>query len=118
MCAMGWDALYEQRMGPTEPWLLDEVGPAAVARGHYEPEELTAVAGVEDPRSRPRIAANSSSDIRQITAMTFAAPESLQHRALTLLNGVGPYCDRAARRGVPGPAYDHRRPQHRVARSA
>jgi hypothetical protein len=44
---------------------------------------------VEDPRSGPSIAANSGSDIRQITAMAFAAPESLQHRALTLLNGVG-----------------------------
>lgn len=44
---------------------------------------------VEDPRSRPGIAANSGSDIRQITGMAFAAPEPLQHRALTLLSGVG-----------------------------
>ena len=84
-----WAALYEQRMGSTEPWLLDNVGPVAAARGHYEPEEFTAVARWKTPRSRPAIAANSGSDIRQITAMAFAAPESLQHRALTLLQGVG-----------------------------
>jgi hypothetical protein len=84
-----WAALYEQRMGSTEPWLLDNVVPAAAARGHYEPDEFTAVARWKTPRSRPAIAANSSSDIRQITAMAFAAPESLQHRALTLLHGVG-----------------------------
>jgi hypothetical protein len=84
-----WAALCEQRMGSTEPWLLDNVGPAAAARGHCEPDEFTAVARWKTPRSRPAIAANSGSDIRQITAMVFAAPESLQHRALTLLHGVG-----------------------------
>jgi hypothetical protein len=84
-----WSARYEQRMGATEPWLLDTVGPAAATRGHYEPDEFTAVARWKTPRSRPAIAANSGSDIRQITAMAFAAPEPLQHRALTLLHGVG-----------------------------
>ena len=105
-----WAALYEQRMGSTESWLLDNVGPVAAARGHYEPDEFIAVARWKTPRSRPAIAANSGSDIRQITAMAFAAPESLQHRALTLLQGGRPHGDRTARRGVPGPAYDHRRP--------
>lgn len=84
-----WAELYEQHMGSTEPRLLDEVGPTAAARGHYEPEELTAVARWKTPRSGPGIAANSGSDIRQITAIAFAAPEPLRHRALTLLSGVG-----------------------------
>jgi hypothetical protein len=83
-----WAATYEQHMGSTEPWLLDEVGPAAVARGHYEPDEFVAIARWKTPRSRQHIAANSDSDVRQITAMAFSGVEPLQHRVLTLLGGV------------------------------
>lgn len=83
-----WAAAYEKRMGSTEPWLLDVIGPAAAGRGHYEPEEFVAVARWKTPRSRQRIAANSDSDIRQITAMAFSAAEELQHRVLTILEGV------------------------------
>src|ERR1700722_2080728 len=85
---LSWAALYEQHMDSTEPKLLGEVGPAAAARGHYEPDGFTEVARWKTPRSRPSILANSYSDIRQITAMAFAAPEPVQHRALTLLKGV------------------------------
>lgn len=84
-----WSARYEQYMGSTEPKLLDEVGPTAAARGHYEPDEFAEVARWKTPRSRPGILANSDIDICQITAMAFTASEPVQHRALTLLKGVG-----------------------------
>jgi hypothetical protein len=86
---LAWAARYEQRMGSTEPKLLAGVGPAAAARGHYEPNEFTKVAGWKTPRSRPSIVANPYSDVRQITAIAFTAPEPVQHRVLTLLKGVG-----------------------------
>ena len=83
-----WADRYIERMGQTEPYLLGEVGPAAAARGFYESDELAAVARWKTPRSSQRIAANSCADVREVTAMAFAASERLQHRILTLLNGV------------------------------
>jgi hypothetical protein len=83
-----WAAKYEEGMGPEESQLLDEVGPAAAIRGYYEPDEFAAVARWKSPRSRPHILANPDSEVRDITAMAFAAPEALQHRVLTLLDGV------------------------------
>ena len=83
-----WAQAYETRMSSTEPWLLCEVGPAAAERGHYEPEAFAAVAHWKTPRSRSRIASNPASDVRDLTAIAFTAPEALQHRVLTLLDGV------------------------------
>lgn len=83
-----WACRYVDAMGSTEPRLLDKVGPVARARGFYEPDELAAVAAWKTPRSKSRIAANTAADVRDITRMAFSAPEHLQHRVLTLLDGV------------------------------
>jgi hypothetical protein len=83
-----WAGRYVEHMGDTEPHLLDEVGPAVAARGYYEPEEFAGVARWTTARSRSRIASNPPDDVRDITAAAFAAPEHLQHRILTLLDGV------------------------------
>lgn len=83
-----WADRYEERIGSKEPQLLGEVDPTVRARGFYEPDEFAAVARWKTPRSRQRITSNLGSDVREITRMAFSAPESLQHRALTLLAGV------------------------------
>jgi len=83
-----WAAAYTAKMGSVEPRLLAEVGPAVRARGFYEPGELAEVAGWKTQRSKSRIAGNSPDDVRDITALAFSAPERVQHRVLTLLDGV------------------------------
>lgn len=72
-----------------EPRLFEEVGPAAAARGFYELDEFAVVSRWKTPRSRRRIATNSGDDVRDASALAFAAPERLQHRILTLLDGIG-----------------------------
>lgn len=86
---LAWADSYEQAMPREEARLLGEVGPVVAARGHYEPDEFVAVARWKTPRTGPRIATNSDLDIREITAVAFHAPERLQHRVLTVLDGVG-----------------------------
>jgi hypothetical protein len=86
---LGWAAEYVANMDPLEVRLLGDVGPAAAARGHYEPDEFAEVARWKSPRSSRRIAGNSTSDIRDITGLAFGAPERLQHHVLRLLDGVG-----------------------------
>jgi len=86
--ATAWAGEYERHMGSVEPRLLDEVGPAAAARGFYEPDEFVAVARWKTPRTKQRIAANPDSDVREVTHIAFAASEQLQHRLLTVLSGV------------------------------
>jgi hypothetical protein len=83
-----WARAYEQSMGSVEPWLFAAVGPAARARRFYEPDEFAQVAAWKTSRSKPRIALNSQDDVRDVTRLAFAAPERLQHRILTLLDGV------------------------------
>jgi hypothetical protein len=68
--------------------LIDEVGSAVRARGWFEPDEFAAVAAWKTPRSKPRVAANAADDVRAITRLALTAPEHLQHRVLTLLQGV------------------------------
>jgi hypothetical protein len=83
-----WADRYIARMGDTEVHLLEAVGPAVAARGHYEPGELAAVARWKTPRSKSHIASNPAVDVRDITSAAFLVPERLQHRVLTLLDGV------------------------------
>lgn len=83
-----WAGEYIAKMGALEPRLLDEVGPAVRERGSYEPAELAEVAGWKTQRSRSRIAGNSPADVRDITGLALSAPERVQHRVLTLLDGV------------------------------
>lgn len=84
-----WADRYVANMGSEEVELLEVVGPAASARGHYEPDELVRVARWKTPRSQSRIAANAPDDMRDVTSMAFCAPDRFQHRVLTLLAGVG-----------------------------
>jgi hypothetical protein len=83
-----WADRYIAKMGDTELHLLEAVGPAVAARGHYEPGELSDVARWKTPRSQSLIASNPAVDVRDITSAAFLAPEHLQHRVLTLLIGV------------------------------
>lgn len=80
---------YVERMGEVEPKLISVVGPAVAHRGHYEPDELAAVARWKTPRSQSRVASNTVDDVLDITSTALAAPERVQHRVLTLLIGVG-----------------------------
>ncbi len=83
-----WADRYEAKMGAVEPRLFTKVGPTVRKRGHYEPDELAAVARWKTPRSKSRIATNPAADVRDITRLAIAAPERLAHRILTLLDGV------------------------------
>jgi hypothetical protein len=83
-----WATAYGWQMGTLELRLFDEVGPAVRGRGFYEPDELAAVAAWKTRRSKGRVASNPADDVRDITRLAFVAPERLQHRALTLLEGV------------------------------
>ena len=75
-------------MDPAEAKLLSDVGPAAATRGFYEPGEFADVARWKSPRSQRHVLANRGADVREVTAMAFAAPERFQHRVLTLLDGI------------------------------
>lgn len=80
---------YVERMSDVEPALFAVVGPTVARRGHYEPDELAAVARWKTPRSQSRIASNTVDDVVDISSTALAAPERVQHRVLTLLAGVG-----------------------------
>jgi hypothetical protein len=83
-----WAKAYTAKMGALEPRLLDEVGPSVQARGFYEPAELTEVARWKTQRSKSRIASNPPEDVRDITRLALSAPDRVQHRVLTLLDGI------------------------------
>jgi hypothetical protein len=83
--------LWSQRysINAIEHELLTDVGPAVAGRGYFQKEELVKVGEWKSPRVRPRIARNSPNDVEDITRISLAAPERLQHRVLSLLHGVG-----------------------------
>jgi hypothetical protein len=82
-----WGGRYE--VNERETHLFSEVGPAVARRGWYEKAELAEVGEWKSPRARRRLAENSSEDVRDITRLSFAAPDRLRHRVLGLLHGVG-----------------------------
>ena len=86
---LAWGRRYERLMPPVEPRLLTEVGPAVAARGFYQQAEFAEVAAWKSPRSKPAIAANAPADVREVTGLAFGSSEHLQHRILTVLDGVG-----------------------------
>lgn len=83
-----WAGRYVSNMGSVEPELFETLGPGVAARGFYEPEELAKVARWKTPRSQRKIQQNEPDDVRDVTSMAFSAPERLQHRVLTMLDGV------------------------------
>lgn len=83
-----WSEQYLADVPSAEVELLDRVGPAVAARGHYERDEFLAVGKWKSPRPGKHLAANSDADIVDVTRIALGAPTRLQHRILTLLNGV------------------------------
>lgn len=69
--------------------VLNEVGPRVRAQGHYDRHDLLAVGRWKTRRAGSRLNSNTDESIRDITGTALAAPEAIQHRILTLLNGVG-----------------------------
>lgn len=68
--------------------VLDIVGPRVRERGCYDRSDLMEVGQWKSPRAKRRLESNTDDMIRDITAAAFAAPLPIQHRILTLLNGV------------------------------
>jgi hypothetical protein len=82
-----WSERYA--INAVERELLNEIGPMAARRGYFMKDELAKVGEWKSPRVRSRLARNSPADVEDITRMSLAAPERLQHRVLGLLQGVG-----------------------------
>ena len=69
---------------------LLEIGAAVRARGHYTRSEFIEVCAWKTPRSRPKIASNSSAAVARETGRALAAAdEETRMRALLVLSGVG-----------------------------
>lgn len=69
--------------------VLTEVGPRVRARGCYDRLDLLTVGRWKSRRVLSRLNSNTDELIRDITGTALAAPEPIQHRVLTLLDGVG-----------------------------
>jgi hypothetical protein len=83
-----WSRAYLAGLPSAEVDLLERVGPAVAARGHYERDEFLAVGRWKSPRPGKHLAANTGDDIVDVTRIALHSPTRLQHRVLTLLNGV------------------------------
>lgn len=83
-----WSKTYLLDLPASEVDLLEQVGPAVAARGHYERDEFLAVGRWKSPRPGKHLAANTDDDIVDVTRIALGGPTRLQHRILTLLNGV------------------------------
>jgi hypothetical protein len=68
--------------------VLNVVGPRVRARGCYDRTDLMEVGAWKSVRTKPLLASNTDEMIRDITSTALAAPISIQHRVLRLLNGV------------------------------
>jgi hypothetical protein len=68
--------------------VLNGVGLRVRARGHYDRQDFMTVGTWKSARVKPRMASNSDEMIRDITATALGAPLAIQHRILTLLEGV------------------------------
>lgn len=74
--------------GKVDDDVLDRVGPRVRDRGYYDREDFLTVGAWKSPRPKKSMASNTDELIRDVTATAFVAPLSIQHRILTLLNGV------------------------------
>jgi hypothetical protein len=83
-----WSKQYLADLPAAEVDLLDRVGPIVAARGYYERDEFLAVGRWKSPRPGKHLAANTDDDIVDVTRIALGSPTRLQHRILTLLNGV------------------------------
>jgi hypothetical protein len=68
--------------------VLNHVGARVRERGHYDRQDFVTVGTWKSPRVKSRMASNTDEMIRDISATAFGAPLAIQHRILTLLEGV------------------------------
>ncbi|NMH96616.1 hypothetical protein [Pseudonocardia acidicola] len=68
--------------------VLDEIGPAVAARGHYTMDELLVVGRWKATRATGYMRRNTAEDVEAITRLGLTAPDHLAHRVLRLLAGV------------------------------
>ena len=79
-----------RRFGDRDETRLRAVGGAVRARGHYTREEFIEVCGWKTPRSRPKVASNSSAAVVDATGRALrTADEGARIGALLTLSGVG-----------------------------
>lgn len=80
-----WSGSYDDQ---ADAAVLDVVGPRVRKRGCYDRADLIQVGAWKSPRAKGYLASNTDEMIRDITSTALAAPLAIQHRILTLLNGV------------------------------
>ncbi|OBF33435.1 hypothetical protein A5719_27845 [Mycolicibacterium peregrinum] len=74
--------------GKSDDEVLDRIGPRVRERGFYDREDFLTVGAWKSPRPKKSMASNTDEMIRDVTATALAAPLSIQHRVLMILNGV------------------------------
>lgn len=84
-----WAEKYRAAMKAEERDLIDEVAPAAGARGWLTKGEFLAVCHWKSPRSQPRCQKNHEDFVRAVTATALSTEnERLRIEVLRLLDGV------------------------------
>ena len=80
-----WSGRYPEG---ADEHVLNVVGPRVRERGYYDRADLIEVGNWKSPRARPLLKSNTDDIIRDVTSTAFTAPLPIQHRVLSLLNGV------------------------------
>lgn len=85
-----WSERYEDSYDDS---VLKVVGPQVEKRGFYDLEDLLAVGAWKLrrswwPKHKVELESNTDEMIRDVTSTALAAPLPIQHRILTILNGV------------------------------
>lgn len=80
-----WVDRYPQK---SDDEVLDRIGPRVRKRGFYDREDFLTVGAWKSPRPKKSMASNTDEMIHDVTATALAAPLSIQHRILMILNGV------------------------------
>lgn len=89
-----WSGRYvtEEMKNGREQRLLEEIGPAASARGYLTASELTEIGKWKSRRSTGYLVNNRPGLVEDVTRLAFAlaTPPYLRHRILCLMKGVQP----------------------------
>lgn len=81
--------LAERYSYPPEDRIVDEIGPAARARGYYTKSEFIEICGWKTARSKSRVAANTEDEVRETTRLALSATsEALRIWIPMALSGV------------------------------
>ena len=84
-----WASRYEQENPGYDDVVLNEVSARVRQRGAYDRADLLTVGRWKTARVLPSLGSNSDEMIEDITRTALLAPESIQHRVMALLHGVG-----------------------------